>query len=358
MNTKISKMGFASICYFLTQVMFLKVGTTKILNSSNHGCVLSIILGSIFSLIVLFFLFKLYNYEKDLTIFKKTEKLYGKTLGNIINLFLVFIFTLFFIYLLYSVNSYVQNKYLDKTPSYIILILFLIPIIWCVLCNVKVISKISLPLFFISIFMVFFAILNLFSKIDIENFKPFFNTPFLCVLKNSLTFSAYFITPIFLILTTPKNMIYDSKNVNKDITKFFILSEINYLCIFIFIIGIFGIDLAKIFAYPEYSLMKKVNYFDFIQHVENITTIQFLYCFFISSVMSLNFIKEYLKYINKYRKTLFFIIIGICLFLSLNLFNNTTIGYNFVKNYYIYIYSIPLLILIMISNTLIKIKKS
>ena len=291
MNTKISKKGFSSICYFLTQVMFLKVGTTNILNSAKTGCIFSIILGCIFSMIFLFFLLKLFNYEKDLSIFKKIEKLYGKTIGNIINLLLCIIFTLFIIYLLYGVNSYVQNKYLDKTPSFIILFLFLIPTVWCVLTNIKVISKVSLSLFFISIVVILFAILNLFIKIDFDNFKPLFSEPFFNIIKNSLIFTSYFVTPSFLLLTTPKNMIYDSKNINKDITKFFVLSEINYLCLFIFIIGIFGINLARIFSYPEYTLMKKVNYFDFIQHIENVTTIQFLYCFFISSVMSLNFIK-------------------------------------------------------------------
>ena len=356
MNTKISKIGFSSIYYFLTQVMFLKVGTTQILNSSNSSCVLSIILGSVFSLIILYFIFKIYDYEKDLSIFKKIEKLYGKYLGNTINLFLAIIFTLFFIYLLYSINSYVQNKYLDKTPSYIILILFLIPVIYCSIYNIKVIAKASLSVFFISIFMVLFSISNLFIKIDFENFKPFFNTSFLTILKNSLIFTSYFVTPTFLLLITPKNTIYDSKNSNKNITLFFILSLINYLCIFIFIIGIFGIDLAKVFAYPEYSLMKKVNYFDFIQHVENIATIQFLYCFFISNVMCLFFIKEYLKYINKFNNIIFFIIISMCLLISLSLFKNTTIGYNFVSKYYIFIYSIPLLFLLIISNILIKIK--
>ena len=358
MNTKTSKIGFASICYFLTEVMFLKVGTTRILNSSSSGLIFSIILGSIFSLIFILFIFKLFNYEKDLSIFKKIDKIYGKTLGNIINLFLFIIFTLFFIYLLYDVNSYVQNKYLDKTPSYIILILFLIPVIWCTLSNIKVISKVSLSLFFISVFMTIFAILNLFIKIDFDNFKPFFNNSFLNILKNALIFTSYFTTPTFLLLTTPKNIIYDCKNVNKDITKFFILSLINYLCIFILIIGIFGIDLSRIFSYPEYSLMKKINYFDFMQHVENVTTIQFLYCFFISCVMSLNFIKEYLSYINKYKKIPFFIFIGISLIVSLNLFDSTTISYNFVKNSFIYIYSIPILILIIISNIIVKIKKN
>ena len=356
MNTKISKKGFSSICYFLTEVMFLKVGTTHILNSSKTGCILSIILGSIFSLIILFFILKIFNYEKDLSIFKKIEKIYGKVFGNIINFLLCILFTLFFIYLLYSVNSYVQNKYLDKTPSYIIIILFLIPCIWCVFSDIKVISKVSLSLFFISILMVLFSVINLFIKIDFDNFKPFFNESFINILKNSFIFTSYFVTPTFLILTTPKNMIFDSNNVNKDITKFFILSEINYLCIFIFIIGIFGINLSRIFAYPEYSLMKKINYFDFIQHVENITTTSFLYCFFISSVMSLNFLKEYLKYINMFKKIPFFIIIGICLIISLNLFKSTTIGYNFIVNYYTYIFFIPIFILVILSNILIKYK--
>ena len=354
MNTKISNKGFASIIYFITQVMFLRIGTTQILNSSGNNSIYSIILGSIFSLIVLFFIIKLYNYEKDLTIFEKIEKLYGKYIGKIINIFLFIIFILFFIYLLWSVNSYVQNKYLDKTPSFIILILFLIPTVWCSNLNIKVISKVALALFFISLIMVIFSIFNLFNYIDIENFKPFFNSSYITILKDSLVFTCYFITPIFMMTTTPKNTIYDSKNLSKTTYKFFILSELNYILLFTFIIGIFGIDLAKLFSYPEYSLMKKINYFDFIQHVENVTTIQFLYCLFISNVMTLNFIKSYLNHINKDKKIIFFAIIFICLLTSLVIFKNTTLAYNIVKKYYISIYSIPIFIIIIISNILIK----
>ena len=358
MNTKISKKGFSSIIYFLTQVMFLRVGTSMILNSCENGSIYSIILGSIFSIILLLFILKIYNYEKDLTLFEKIEKLYGKNIGFLINIILTTLFLFLFIYLLWSVNSYVQNKYLDATPNYIILLLFLIPTIWCANSNMKVISKVSFSLFIISIIMVIFSVSNLFIKIDLENFKPLFNTSFITIFKNAIVFCSFFTIPVFMILLTPKNMIHDSKNLTKTMLKFFILSEINYILIFIFIIGIFGIDLAKIFSYPEYSLMKKINYFDFIQHVENIATIQFLYCLFISNVMCLKFIKEYLRHIKCNKKIPFFIIIGICLFISLNLFNNTTIGYNFIKKYYIYIYFIPLLILIFISNLIIKIKKS
>ena len=357
MNTKISKKGFSSIIYFITQVMFLRVGSTRILNSASNGSIYSLVTGTIISLILLFPLLKLFNYEKELSLFEKIEKLYGKTIGNIINLFLVIIFMLFFIYLLWSLNSYVQDKYLDQTPSLIILILFIIPVLWCGSLNMKVLAKVSLSLFIISIFMIIFSASNLVMYIDFDNFKPLFNTSFFLIIKNALIFSAYFITPTFMLLITPKSMIYNSKNLDKTIIKFYLLSAINYTLIFIFVIGIFGIDLAKIFSYPEYSLMKKINYFDFIQHVENIATIQFLYCLFISNVMSIVFIKEYLKYKKIYKNSLFFIISFICLFISLNLFDNTTIGYNFIKKYYIFIYSIPLLVIVILSCIVIKIKK-
>ena len=348
MNTKINDKGFVSIIYFISQVMFLKVGSTQILNSSGNGSIYSILLGSILSFIIIHFIIKIFNYEKDLNLFKKINKLYGK-LGFLINFCLFILVIFFFIYLLWNVNSYVQNKYLDNTPNYIILLLFLIPTIWCSILDMKSISKVSFSLFVISIIMILFSSINLFKFIEIDNFKPFFNTSFFIIFKNSISFTCYFITPIFMVLLVPKNTIYNNINLDKNIKIFSLFSMFNYLCIFIFIIGIFGTELSKIFSYPEYSLMKKINYFDFIQHVENIATIQFLYCLFISSVITLKYIKEY---INK--NILFFITTFICFICALFLFKNTTFGYNIVKTYFIYIYFIPIILFIFISNILIK----
>ena len=153
MNTKINDKGFVSIIYFISQVMFLKVGSTQILNSSGNGSIYSILLGSILSFIIIHFIIKIFNYEKDLSLFKKINKLYGK-LGFLINFCLFILVIFFFIYLLWNVNSYVQNKYLDNTPNYIILLLFLIPTIWCSILDMKSISKVSFSLFVISSIMI------------------------------------------------------------------------------------------------------------------------------------------------------------------------------------------------------------
>ena len=329
-----------SIIFFITETMFIHIGLNQIINSSRTGSICSCLLGSIISLIILFFITKVMNYKKELNIFKKIDLVYGK-LGKLINLFLVIIFILYFTYLLWSINTYVQNKYLDSTPSFIIILLFLIPVIWCQKNGIKTISKVSGLLFIITLFIILFSVTNLYNIIELDNFKPLFRTPILTIIKDAFIFSSYFITPMYMLLVIP--------NINiKNTTLFTIISTINLILLFIYIIGVFGVDLASIFSYKEYSLMKKINYFDFIQHIENISTFEWLFSIFISTVMSLNYVIEYLKYINKERFK--YIIIPISFLLSLVLFSNTTIASNIVENYYIFIYYIPILIIIFSFN--------
>ncbi len=354
MNTKISNKGFASLLYFLSQSMFLGVGITQILNSSEQSSPLSIILGFLIGFLILYFFIKLFNYEKDLDLFKKIEKLFGKTFGNILNIILVLLFILYFIYTLWSIQLYIQNKYLDKTPSIIILLLFLMPVIYSVNSGVKTICKVSLIIFFIAIIEILLSIFGLTSFIEIDNLKPFFTIPFSTILKNSLYFISYFLTPIILMLTIPKNQIENQNKLNKRIIGFYIFGCINFLLLFTFIISIFGIELAKLFYYPEFTLIKRINYFDFIQHVENILSTQWLFSLFISSVMSLFFIKSYLNHKNIDRKKIYYPLIIIILIISTMLFKNTTIAYDIVKNYFVFIYTIPIFLLIIISLIVVK----
>lgn len=358
MHTKISKRGFSSIIFFISQSMFLGIGLTQILNSAENSSPFSVILGFFLGFLILYLFFKLFNYEKDLSIFEKFEKIFGKGLGNIINFLLLVLFLFYFIYILWSTEIYIQNKYLDKTPSFLILLLFLIPIVYSVNKDIKTIAKLSLIIFIITIIEIFLSVFGLTSILDINNLKPFFNKSFITILKNALCFISYFLTPIFLMLTVPKNKIEDSKNLDKSIIIFYIFGAVNFFFIFIFIIGVFGIDLAKLFYYPEFTLVKKINYFNFIEHVENILSTQWLFSLFMSAVMSLLFFKKYLEYKKVNNKILYYLVIFISLIISTNLFKNTTIGYHAVKNLYKLIYSIPLLLLTIVSIIIITLKKS
>ncbi|MBR2997525.1 MAG: GerAB/ArcD/ProY family transporter [Bacilli bacterium] len=355
MNLKIGNKEYSSILFFISETLFLSVGLSDILNKSLNDAIISGIIGIILSFIFLYLILKFNDYEKDLNIFGKLDKLYGKLIGNIISIILVILSILYFIYLLWSQNIYVQNKYLEETSSIITTLFFLLPVLYLVKKDMKVISKVSIAVFFVTILELLFSYLNLFNKIDLNNYLPIFNTKISNILISSIKYASYSITPVIFLLVTPKNSINNPDKLNRNLYIINLISGIKFIIVVSFLIGIFGIDLSKLFYYPEYSLVKKINTLNFIQNVQNILTINSIYKLLISEVLSLFFIKTYFEYKN-YNKIIFYIMIIISVLLSFNLFSNSTIGYNFIKDYYVFIYTIPILLLIIISNIKTKIK--
>ena len=154
----------------------------------------------------------------------------------------------------------------------------------------------------------------------------------------------------YYFLNSPQNI-----NKIKSSSIFFILiSFFNILFLIIAIIGTFSIELASTLNYPEFVLVKKINYFNFIEHIENILSTQWLYTLFMFASLCTFYIKVFLE--NKKISNIFlYLIILISSFFSLKLFNNTTIGYNFIKSYY-HVISLLILLFLIISNIIIKIK--
>lgn len=358
MNTKINNKGFASILFFISQTMFLGVGIPQILSSSNQSSPISVVLGTIFGLAILYLLLKLFNYEKDLNLFEKIEKLFGKVLGNIINIILVLGMALFYVYTLWSLEIYIQNKYLDKTPSIIILIIFLLPVVYSVNKGIKAISKTSMIIFIVSVIEILLCIFGLTNFLEIDNLKPFFTTPTMTIIKDSLNFASYYLIPTFVMLVVPKNKIENAYKFDKYMLIYYLFGCINLFLLITFIIGIFGIEYAKLFYYPEFTLIKKINYFDFITHVENILSSQWLFSLYITAVMNLLFVKEYMNHKKLNKKWMYYIFIILCLVAATMIFENTTIGYNIAKNYFNLIYTLPILLLLTLSLIIMKFKRN
>ena len=349
MNLKIGNKEYSSILFFISETLFLSVGLSEILSLSKNDSIIAGIIGIILSFIFLYIVLKFNDYEKDLNIFEKIDKLYGKYIGTFINIFLVILSSFYFSYVLWSQNVYVQNKYLEETSPIVTTLFFMLPVILLVRSNMKTISKVSIAIFFITILELLFSYFNLYSKIDFNNFKPILNTSFKDIIISSIKYASYSITPVIMLLTVSKNEIEYPKDLNKNLYIFNLISGIKFLLTISFLIGIFGIDLSKLFYYPEYSLMKKINTLNFIQNVQNILTVNSIYNLLISEVLSLYFIKTYFKYKN-INNIFLYIIIIILTIISINLFSNSTQGYNFIKNNIIYLYTIPIFILLIISN--------
>ena len=354
MNNRISKYGFLCSFFLLSETMFFGLGTSDILNKANTSSIINIIISFFIGFLFLLLGKIFFNYKKDENIFKKFEILFGKKIGLIFSFISTIPIILFYLYILYNLKEFIQSNYLNETPSFLIVLLFLIPIILCN-NNIKTILKVNTSLFITIFLIIIFTFFDLLLKIDIDNLKPFYNIKTGNLFLNSIIYLSYIFGPLFLLLVIPKNQIEDNNELNKNITIIYLISNISIILLFIFIIGIMGIDLSKNIIYPEFSLLKKINIFSFIEHIENILSIRWIYCIFASSLLSLYYVKEFFNHINLKIKYYNLIIVILSIVLVDKLFSNTTISYNFVSKYYHLIYSIPLFLILLISNIKIKI---
>ena len=112
---------------------------------------------------------------------------------------------------------------------------------------------------------------------ELDNFKPVLEhglkNPFVGGILITLTN----ILPIFLVLTIPKNNITDKKNYNKVIIISYVISTFIFFLITIFTIGILSKYLISIYQYPEYIILQKISFLNFIERIENLITMQWIF---------------------------------------------------------------------------------
>ena len=63
---------------------------------------------------------------------------------------------------------------------------------------------------------------------------------------------------------------------------------------FLLTYGILGANLVDIYRYPEYMTLKKIKLFNFVEKVENIVSITWIFDLFITLAVSGNNMKELL----------------------------------------------------------------
>jgi len=123
----------------------------------------------------------------------------------------------------------------------------------------------------------------------------------------------------------------------------------------LFILSIYGVNLATLFQYPEFHLLKRLSLIGFIERFEDVLSIQWIFGYILAIVLSLYAVKKYIcSYLkNKQEKkhTIIDIILNILLIvLTINLYPNNTLANNFQLKYFgiltsIFFLLIPIIIL-------------
>ena len=350
---KINKTEIGALSFFLIRAFYIGVTFNNLIKIVKQDSYISMIIGFILGFIPLFLIYIIFNYQPNLTLPQKNIKLFGSILGTIINIIITW-FTFFLILILFgNFITFIYTQYLNKTPTLIISISFILPIIYVLLHDINTICRTAVLLLFFTIIFYLLSLIGLGSQMNLENFKPILEASNNILFKGSFSFLTYNVLPLYLLLIIPKNNI-KYKSFFKYITIFYIIASISLLIVLITTIGIFGVKLCNLYEYPEFQVLKYVSLIGVSARIDGLLIIQWIFDYIIFIVFGLYFILESTKSLFKVNKYIYSIFLEIIL-IVLNellydniLFSNLTLSI-FTNIIFIFISSLLVIMCITIS---------
>ena len=339
-KNKINTLQFCCCFWSLLLASFLGMSTFFIIKSAKINSLFSILISFIFSLLLLFIFIKIFNYEPNLNFKEKLNKLFGKKISFILGYIFSIAIFLLGIFMSFDANHFIASQFLFETPTLVIGLIFVLLALYLNSKGIEVITRVATILFFINILLFLMPIFNQIGEIDLNNFKPILENGFSPVLKGALYIVIINVLPIFTMLIIPKNSIVANKKTNKWLFGFLTFGFIMMFLIILFTIGILDIYLAEIYQYPTYMVLKRIKLFDFLDRIENLIMLQWIFETFIGYSLIVYFI-------NKMTNIKSYIIAFSMLFISYITFGNDTIFNNYGINFTPYI-GITMFIIILI----------
>lgn len=312
---KYNKLEYNSAVFLCIISLFLGVGVNRIIDISKNDAWISVIIGSLLGLLIIF-------------IFKKIDKEKRKNLSLIYNIEILCID-------LFLVTKLISSIYLNKTPDLLVMLPFLIAIYYGVNKGINVLFKVSSILFFIYILITIIPVTTLVPIINIDNFKPVLTNSWANILIGAIRFSIISTTPITIFPNIKENLSY----------KTYIFACILLFIISTAIIGTLGINLSLTYRYPEYQVFKNISLLGFIENIQNILS----YIWLISSFTLAQFTSYNIKKAIK-QKGLIIIFIIILFTFSKYLLSNY-IYTDYLLNYYSYFLLLPISLFIITNLT-------
>ena len=345
---KITSTNLNALILTMLFSLFYGEGTFALIKRSGVDSYLSILLSIIITIPLILVFNYLFSYEPSLNIFKKNKKIFSFSLipNIVICLFAILLGSM----AMFNLTNFTVTQYLYETPPLVIGIIFTVLTIFMCTKDISVLLRCSTIFLTINLILSFIALLGLIPEFEMENLLPFLADGAINPLIGSLYVVLINIVPVFLILLIPKEKVasFKTKHFFISYSMFIVLA----LTMIIFVLGTLGIDLAKLYQYPEYIVLRRVNIFDFLNRIENVLVIQWIFGLFTVISFSVFVLKEYVNF--KYTAHIGSLII---LLISYFAFNNLTTFNTFVYNIYPFV-ATAFLIFMIITAIIAKIKKT
>ena len=353
MNNKISSLQVGMILTLLCCSLYLGISNIILIKKAENDVLISMILGIIIGIIPVLMYLKINDTYPKLNIYEKNIKLFGKVIGNIIN---VFIIIMYFVMLTISIRSiivFLTSKYLENTPFYLVGILVILASLVVSFKGIETICRISQISFIICLILVVIIEIFLLKYVEINNVLPILinNNYVNNIFSGAIYYASSCGLLCMLLLSINKSKIKNTKRYNKTIILFYLIASISLTIVMFFVISCFGFKLTSLFRYPEYIILKKITLSNSDLHLENLLAFRWiLYIYTLSIISIYGLIKGLQQYTknNKKNNVLIIMIIIVSLVLSNTIFGNITNSIIIIKNYYVPFIALPMFIILTI----------
>lgn len=350
---KITKTEYLTGIVIAFVSLFLGTGVYSLIKSARTDATLSIIFFGIAGILTIPVFLTIFNYEPSLTLKGKIIKIFGPKLGFIFNIY--FEINVFFLMVstFYNLTNLISTQFLTNTSKIFIGLVFVFTIAYASFKNVKTTFKLSNIIFYINVILALVAFFSLFGKVDLSNFFPIMENGIMPTLKGTFYLLVLNSVPIFTLLIIPKANIQSGNQKRAIIMSYVISVSVSFIIMFA-TLGVLGIYVSSIYEFPEYIVLKQINILNFVDRIESIVVLQWIFGLFILLLILTFFITRERKIIdNNFGRS---IIILSAMIASIYCFKNQNIYLNILYNYTPYLRLVMLAILITL-YFLIKIKK-
>ncbi len=299
---KISSLTFSLIFMCMLNSSLLGIIFPYILHESKTSFYISLGISFVVGLFLIFIYLRIFNFMPDKDIFKKIEAIFPKWISKCVSFILMMLVFLLTIIIIWRLVTFISSEFLVETPNLFIGLLIAAPLLYASTTDFDVIGRLATFCLAVAFLLLVFNVVSLFSQVDMNNLKPLLNFDLMHTGKSVLVFTFIVLVPAFLTLVIPKDNVTNSNKVTRSILSIYTLEMISIFLIFFIIVSVLGINIANIYTFPSYAVLKTLSVLSFIQNTENISILVWVLLMTFAGSFCLLFLKSGLKSLFNFDK--------------------------------------------------------
>ena len=155
-----NRLSYVAVSYFLSRAFFIGIVFSLFIRTSKTDSWLSFLISFGIGFLFLFLIQYIASYEPEKSLREKYILLFPKVYPLMIGLSCLLFFFLACIGF-WNLSNLLTSQFLNKTPKFVIQLSFLVPLILLLKKDTKIIARVALILFYISIFLFLFSLIGL-----------------------------------------------------------------------------------------------------------------------------------------------------------------------------------------------------